>query len=263
MNKLVFHFDINGTITLFDSEESDSEVDNTNMVISKSAYGKVINDQWIINKNWRDSTNSISYYKHLKSNHTSDYKDRSYLSTHPGHPLEVLNKFVDKLLSVPFIFLSFIKVMVTYPDAIIILRTFGGDIFKIVDHLNYIGCMSPENSPLKKGYITGIITHDKDDNIIIRLHNGYSVQNDKGVNNLFLSTTYNLALKEDYYYWHKNGRKTSHGKQLFANADMIQYFFDDHDVVNLVNKDNGLTFVHKINTLDAALDENFFIDLII
>ena len=42
MNKLILHFDINGTITAFDSTESFNEIEGTNSYISRSIYGKIV-----------------------------------------------------------------------------------------------------------------------------------------------------------------------------------------------------------------------------
>jgi len=66
-NKLVLHFDINGTITSVDSTELGSDYENANMTLAKSVYGTVTNNSWSLNSDYRDPTNSISYYDYLKT----------------------------------------------------------------------------------------------------------------------------------------------------------------------------------------------------
>ena len=253
-NKLVLHFDINGTITLFDSDEPGNKLENVNMVIARSAYGKVLNGKWIPNKNWRDEKDSISYYKYLKKT-TPDYKKQSYISTNKGKPLEHLVNYIQKLLKSDFLMDSFIEIIKEYgenPDVIIVLRTFGADTDNTVKNLQK--CIR-ENTKL---IIKGTFNH-YDDRPVVKLENGHTIHGLDDLNKYFLHIDHYLALQEDYDYWNNKGRTNKYGKQLLGDSKITQIFFDDNNCVNVIN-DLNTKFV-KVNTLDA-IDKNYYKNII-
>jgi len=101
-NKLILHFDINGTITAFDSTEPGTDLQNSNMVLAKSVYGTINDDEWIMNDNYKNLTaGSVSYYDYLKMvKKNPKYKSMSFIFTdenNPGHSLRHLVPIMEKL----------------------------------------------------------------------------------------------------------------------------------------------------------------------
>lgn len=85
------------------------------------------------------------------------------------------------------------------------------------------------------------------------------------INNCLLANDMNYLIEEDYEYWNSNNRNKNNGKMLIHSDNHIQYFFDDNDCVYYINKhkDNlQLTNFFHINSLDARLDEDYYINII-
>ena len=138
--RLVLHFDINGTITPVDTTEPGSKEQNANMVIAKSVYGKVLNNNihnWVLNDDPYDETGSLTYYDYLKSIDMSNYKLRSFTFTEPLEPGNKLAHMIPVLVDSmnTFLFQSFLNVLHKYNDALIVFRTFGLDADEVIDYL--------------------------------------------------------------------------------------------------------------------------------
>lgn len=255
MAKLVLHFDINGTITAIDSTELGSDYQNTNMIISRSVYGKIKDDQWISNDHYRDPIDSITYYDFLKKSGIKNYKKISYTFTEEGQPgyrfqwmVAIIIESIQK-----FIFNSFIKVAEKYPDAIIVLRTFGGDIQDVLNSVVLV-----ENDKFKKA-LTGEIIRNND-NIILKCDHETTYHGLGEINQLYFDTDVHLAIQEDYHFWNGHQRDKNYGKIIKSDEKLIQIFFDDNDCVSIIGDENCHFF--KINTLDALMNEDYFINLI-
>lgn len=247
--KLILHFDINGTITAIDSTETGSDHENANMTLSRSVYGKIINNSWVLNDNYADDMNSISYYDYLKSI-TKDYKKISFLFTNddqPGAKLKYLLNDVVKYMSV-LLFESFFKVLTTYPDACIVFRSFGKDIQIVLDELK--SSLGFRDAPIIK------IEHSNDD--IVFVLSGEKFNGINEINQLYLNSSTHLAIQEDYHYWNNNKRIVSCGKTIGFDKDLVQIFFDDNECVHIMNNDQ--CHYIKVNTLDALVNKNYFID---
>lgn len=256
MTKLILHFDINGTITPVDTTELGNNLENANMVISKSVYGKIINNKWIINKNHYNENDSISYYNYLRLN-DGNYKQKSYAITNKGEPGEHLNYLIPLLLNSmeTFLFPSFLNVLDAFPNARIIFRTFGLDADEVIEYLKQ---KHPNNF---KTIIKGDYSYEGD-KVLLTLDNGVCLRDMENINEYFHETydCCHLALKESYDYWNKNNRNKLNGKQLMGNSEMVQIFFDDNDCVNIIDPINS-HFV-KINTLCALLDDQYYVNLV-
>ena len=265
---LILHFDINGTITAVDTTEPGSVEENANMVLSKSYYGK-INEigEWILNNEsnyFQSDPPNISYYDYLKSK-TKGYKRKSFTFTYDGEPGELLKESVSLVQSSmnTFLFKSFLKVLDMYPDALIVLRTFGLDIdetiTEIIHHL--------PNKRFRKGSFT--YDNNDDNNILLITDEGKyegkycGLDEINDILQLCCERHDNLALIEDYNHWNDSKRLVSFGKQIKDDERMVQIFFDDNDCVNIHtnnnNNNNNSHFV-KVNTLHAMNNENYFID---
>ena len=256
MEKLILHFDINGTITPVDTTETGNNLENANMVISKSVYGKIVNNKWIINENHYDEKDSISYYNYLRLN-DKNYKQKSYTITNKGEPCEHLNHLIPLLLNSmeTFLFSSFLNVLDAFPNSRIIFRTFGLDADEVIEYLKQ---KHPNNF---KTIIKGDFMYESD-NVLLTLDNGVYLKGMNEINDYFYKTHdyCHLALKESYDYWNKHNRNKINGKQLFGSPKMTQIFFDDNDCVNVIDSTNS-HFV-KINTLCALLDNQYYVNLI-
>lgn len=255
--KLVLHFDINGTITPYDTTDTGTPEENANMIISKNIYGTMCNDEWKINDDIYDETNSVSYYNYLRHAFPTSYKKLSYVFTNNNNPGEKFNYMVNQIIKSmdELLFDSFLNVMEKMPSALIVFRTFGLDADEIIHYLR-------TNIKTKHHFefvIKGSFGYDNDEHSLI-LENGLKVCGAKNINNLFESSKQHLALKENYNYWNSNSRNKLNGKQLLGSANMTQIFFDDNECVNIVDSTNAHYF--KVNTLLAMIDPMYYFDKI-
>ena len=253
MSKLVLHFDINGTITPVDTVEPGTKIENSNMVISKSVYGKVINNKWVLNDNLYDDINSITYYDHLRQLDKKTYKKVSFSFTESGEPGEILHWMVDRLVDSmdKFLFNSFLDVFEEFPDALIVFRTFGLDADEVIHYLKTNEKTAHKFKTIIKGEFI-----NKSSEYVLLLENNELYVDMVNINKLIKTTKCHLALKENFNYWNDNNRNKANGKQLLGDEEMIQIFFDDNDCVNVINDIN--THNIKINTLHAMLDDKYY-----
>lgn len=245
--KTVFHFDINGTITAIDSTEPFDDNEGTNSYISRSIYGKVIDNIWTMNEDSYDEIHSIPYYYHLKQTN-EDYKILSTKFTeenHPGHKFNDLCKQLQEKNN--FFFDSFINFISTYPNAKIIFKTFGNDRNYVLDEL--------QKHNFDKTFIDGRM----EGTTLIIDDNRYDTP--EKINDVLLNNDDYYIIKEDYKHWSGNQRDKNYGKMLVHSDNHIQYFFDDNDCVyNIGPSTNNKIFV--INSLKARLDKDYFLNLI-
>lgn len=271
--RLVLHFDINGTIIANDSTEVGTKEENANMVLSKSVYGKIINNLWQLNKDYHDKKDSISYYDYLKLNSLSilaepvtaysgnsgvadinlnqlGYKKKSFLFTEKGNPGESLQHLVKPVMDAmdSFFFKSFLRILDKYPEAKIILRTFGLDGDDVVERLGKI-------YPRIRDTIKGKFNYT-DDIPVLTLENDKILVGMDEVNNFIKSAPNNLLFFENYAYWNGHRRDKTCGKLLLGDPEMVQIFFDDNVCVNILNDKNA--YYVEVNTLKALLDETYF-----
>lgn len=251
MPRKIFHFDVNGTIIAVDSVETGNDYENTNMTIARSVFGKEIDKNgWIINEDCFNQNNSVSYYDYLKKSNRKDYKKESYVFTEKDRPGEAFRSLYDRVLPgmSGAIFESFMKVSDEYPDALIVLRTFGKDISAVVESLM--------DDPKYSSILIGRIDH-VEDNMIISL-NGKIYVGMKEINDLFAHSTNHIILQEDYNYWNDHSRDKTHGKTIQSDPNLLQFFFDDNECVNII----GGEYCHyiKVNTVEALVNENYFVN---
>ena len=259
--RLVLHFDINGTITPVDTTEPGSKEQNANMVIAKSVYGKVINNNWVLNDDPYDETDSLTYYDYLKSIDMSNYKLRSFTFTEPLEPGNKLAHMIPLLVDSmdTFLFQSFLNVLHKYPDALIVFRTFGLDADEVIDYLRTNEKTTKHFKTVVKGEFS--YTNNNHNSILLSLDN-----NDEPVigmhkfKELIRTSEPHLALKESYNFWNANKRNKECGKQLLGDKEMLQIFFDDNDCINVIDDKNSHSV--KINTLQALLNDNYYVDFI-
>lgn len=274
--KLVLHFDINGTITAVDTTEPGTKEENANMVLSKSYFGKVDKTDWVINDpdHYFDSSpGNISYYDFLKSR-TKQYKKFSFTFTKSGNPGESLQEFVPIIIrsTESFLFDSFKNALKKYPNALIVLRTFG------LDTDDVIKCIH-ESENKDRSFINGKFRYPLADQALpmsldICLESNHSSVMEFrtfdglcDINNLYLkcfdedntkATTTSLALIEDYVHWNSAKRSVEFGKKIQDHPDMIQIFFDDNDCVSIhpdpKTKRIQNSYFVKVNTLFAMND---------
>ena len=258
--RLVLHFDINGTITPVDTTEPGSKEQNANMVIAKSVFGKVINNTWTLNDDPYNETDSLTYYDYLKSIDMSNYKLRSFTFTNTDEPGNKLAYMIPVLIDSmhTFLFQSFLNVLHKYDDALIVFRTFGLDADEVIDYLR----TNDKTTKHFKTVVKGEFKYSNDHNsILLSLDN-----NDEPIigmhkfNELIRTSEPHLALKESYNFWNSNKRNKECGKQLLGDDKMLQIFFDDNDCINVLDDKNS-HFV-KINTLQALLNDNYYVDFI-
>jgi hypothetical protein len=252
--RLVFHFDINGTITAVDTTEPGSIIENANMVISKSVYGKPDGaGVWHLNQDIHDEKDSISYYDYLKSQGVVDYKRQSFLFTLSGQPGERLAHLVDHIAASTksFLFPSFIRAITAFPDALIVVRTFGQDVDDVLKNLL--------ETPSVAHQFSRVVCATPVSNDTITVGGKLCTYHD--FNKLLQTIDSHILIQENYDYWNSNGRKKEFGKQLLGSQNLFQIFFDDNDCVHVRSGDtiNQTHFV-RVNTMEALQNPNYFIE---
>lgn len=249
----IYYFDINGTVTLIDSTENKTRNDLYNMIVSKNIYGTIKNGKWIMNENCFDGNEEfISYYKYHRKK-----KDHIYKFTEPGYDGEQFRYLYDavknELESDNIFFESFINFIKQTPDIKLVFRTFGRDREIIVDNvIKYLE---------KKNFIFAKIVYDTDCNEYkLVMDNNIIIT---GVDNIHLyieNTDSHFYIVDCYEVWAKNGRNKLGGKPVWSNSTIPIHFFDDNNCVDIKAGDN--IKIHKVNSLMALINKNYFIDLI-
>lgn len=251
--RLIIHWDINGTITAVDTTERGSPIENANMVISKSVFGKVVDSEWQLNDpDIHDATESQTYYDYLKSIDPVHYKKRSFVFTEPDSPGHRLAHMVDSVVksSETFLFDSFLKAVERYPEALHLIRTFGQDTKDVLDTLRKNAVLGKFFENVSTGQPLSIENIEVDGKILTF----------DEFNSYLTTTDRHIMIQENYDYWNTNGRKKEYGKQLLGHPDLFQIFFDDNDCVNL-SEEPHTKFV-LVNTLAALLDTEYYVRLI-
>lgn len=248
--KLVLHFDINGTIIGFDSTETGTPNQNANLILAKNIYGQVVENKWILNQDIYNEIDSITYYNYLKTLKIPNAKQKAYEFTNDNEPGVLLRNLLEIIeTKEENIFDSFNKVLELYPEAIIVLRSFGRDIESTVNKIK------------KTNPIYGKIIHEEETKVILDKNIPYTFNE---FNDLLKVTSNQIfAIQEDYNHWNNNNRDKKHGKLMMAHEDMLQIFFDDNEWVNIINnKIINKSHYIKVNTIRALIEPNYFADLI-
>lgn len=260
MNKLILHFDINGTVTTVDSTDDHLDISSrVNVIVSKSVFGR-LNDvgEWVMNGDpFMIEDGDLSYYNHLRK---IGSKHLAYVFTNDGQLGEPFRRYYDDIVrqeTDDIIFKSFLRVLDRYNNAKLVLRTFGDDGSMIVDHMSMVhGYKRPFT------FATYVRTDDQhalklSDDEVIGL---------KNISEFISQHPNNLCIKDDYKYWHSNGDYVKNkGKPLIVNDADIQLFFDDNDCVvtyGLAGDIREDTHFNRINCIQAMLDHDYYVRLI-
>ena len=74
---LILHFDINGTITNYDSTEIGTDIEMSNLILAKNTFGTIVDDQWVMNEHpFNYQQGSISYCQYLRKHYYANYKKK-------------------------------------------------------------------------------------------------------------------------------------------------------------------------------------------
>jgi hypothetical protein len=236
----VCHFDINGTIIMFDSTDDATPAQAVCEIISRNIYGSIFGKTFELAEQGEVIKDPITYYDYLKKMHFDQYKSMCYdlLNTYP--------QFQDLAITLTQtysqgIFKSVYKVLETYPKIKLVFRTFGHDGDYVTEQL----------APRK--FIKVRTMWDDD---ICRF-----VLDDKIINLneliLGLDTDTHVLVQDDYKTWSANSRERWWGKVIYSHEDLIQYGFDDNPCMYGIGDP---VVVHKIDTIEAATNENYFVD---
>lgn len=256
---LILHFDINDTITIYDSSEPGDMISNLNLRIARSFYGFVDEyNHWIFGTNPKEKEKEqeqeqVSYYTYLKHNYKKDYKKRASKCTNVFEPLESVAHYVSQMKAEAeeyFIFRSFIRVLHEFPHAHVVLRTFGGDSDLVIAELKKLG--------IQRTFRKAIMKHAGDEPRL-HLEDSLLIVGYEAITKLFAMTLDIIVVKEDYNYWHRHSRNSAYGKWIYGMKDCVQWFFDDNECVHIVKADNtdDITF-QKVNTVEAMLNKMYF-----
>ncbi len=280
--KLILHFDINQTIIASDPSGNR----NVESVINHSLaqrYKDLWNNKTTIKKSYynyvfEDFLPGTRKDKQLKAKRTKTLKNFvNYLKDtdsifYPEANI-LFHQCLEKINSSnTIIFKSFYK-LIDYLNEkkipySIIIRTFGNDIQKVTEEIE-------KNTSIS-------FSRDKyniADNQLFM--NGVLIYNDmSSIYNFFVKSDH-LAIQDNWYKWNQNEEISRFGKKFpisFRDNNTISLFFDDHveedynsfhNVVAPIDVEtNNLLDVHslvkkklifKVNTVDAILDDNYFI----
>lgn len=247
---LYLHFDINYTCVPFDTTSKLKYEETTNELISKHTYGKLVFDQWVINKDPYDEIDSISYYEYCKKTNT---KEKSYKFTEEKEPGHIFRHVYDEIVDKKFfyVFQSFLEVLKGYEDAKLIFRTFGPDGDLVINMLQNRYGVKKQFTKCYLHYIEGRW----------EMQVGREVMhNFDEINDFIVNCPTDLLIIDDYQYWDSHERKPEYGKQICGMLMNVQLNFDDNDCVNLMRTMNCRKF--KINSIRAATEKDYFTGLI-
>ncbi|SNW63057.1 Hypothetical protein ORPV_1153 [Orpheovirus IHUMI-LCC2] len=229
---LVLHVDINGTIVGFDSTDPNASIREA----AAESFARSINLDGSFNRPGQES-----YYEFAKKSNPKGYKEEVYkfLEKYPEHKdtyERVVKVFEGGL------FPSFHKLVREYvcengarKKAVLVLRTFGKDGRWVTEELyDRHGMLMEEDTPEELTYqtISGI---------------------------MLLLQTQNILTVDDYKRWDSNGRLPKYGKVIKGHPNLIQYGFDDNDCMYGIGEG---VYINKVNTVEAALDEDYFVKLL-
>lgn len=222
----IFHFDINGTIIGFDTTDGDISVEQG---VSESISRSIdINGQLL-----DDNTTVKSYYEYVKECNSKGYKSIVYNICNKFPQVkrihdELVQKFENGL------FMSFRHCVehILSTNSLLVLRTFGHDGVWVTQmltklyNMNFIEC---EPEELCKQIYTDCINGKK-----------------------------HILVQDDYDKWNNNERQKEYGKYIQGYDEFIQYGFDDNPC--MYTHGPNVT-IHRINTINAAMYPDYFLQL--
>lgn len=225
-----FHFDINGTIIGIDSTDKDASIEDAALEAICRATSTLPNQ---------------SFYEELKAK-GGDYKSRmnTVFDKYPERRLAYEKLVVAYRANI--LFPSFQAVVKSLgPNDRIILRTFGLDGPRVVELLDQqfglkfqkLSWNSKEDSPSGKAFPQ-------------------------------LVGSSHILIQDNYNHWNTNGRQANAGKMIPRSEGVIQIGFDDNPCMYAENPTSeeherqSPIIIHRVVTERAALDENYYLNLI-
>lgn len=178
------------------------------------------------------SGEELTYYLHIKQT-TKDYKSKIYncVDEFPQHK-DRYNQLVKVFKQ--GLFESFLKLVdreFKNNKSLLVLRTFGKD-------RDFVASMLKDRNMTFVSYKSG----ELNDKLYRDCH-------EKGVH---------IMVQDDYKRWNDNGRAVEFGKEIKHFEGIIQYGFDDNPCMNC---ESGVGF-YRVNTLRAALEEDYYIKML-
>jgi hypothetical protein len=127
------------------------------------------------------------------------------------------------------------------------LRTFGNDGIEIINSINH----NYDYYSFDRIDTNNTIIYD------MKNKNTKSINLDKQKLKIFMdNVTSDLVLiHDDYYFWNRHDKQSHYGKSIFDTSN-YKIFFDDNNCVTCEK------LFYKVNTLQAMIDENYFINII-
>mgnify|MGYP001077759876 CR=1 FL=1 len=142
------------------------------------------------------------------------------------------------------LFDSFKNVLIKYPHARIVLRTYCNDFHLVKDYFhdyNFVYLLTVWEDNMPNYYNT--------DSEKVMLNNEIKKLHGKTI----------IVIKEDADVWIRNYRNNNYGKIIYPLKNAIQMSFDDNDCFYSID-DQALVF--KITTKDAFMNKNYYTNAI-
>lgn len=259
--RVVLHFDINKTLIASDLAGQKSMENVINHLLAEKTVGI-----------WEEEQEEpISYYDYVHTVITPGkpqcacckkkrkaYLDRFVLFLEEtDHPLkESVKEQYDKAISAlssaeSEVFPSFFRLVADLQEKqipfSIVLRSFGHEIREVAAEIERIsGLHFDEYTTFTKGTVNG---HRSP----VEIHD-------------FLTSGKNLAIQDDWAYWHSHGEEKKYGKPFYydpEDEETLSLFFDDNDVVAPLHARTGASLppshVIQVDTLEAILNVEYFL----
>lgn len=236
---MFFNFDINGTVIGFDSTNKGGNSYAVCESICRSMKGFVVNGKFL-----EFIEGTMTYYEYLKQFYPKDYRTRvGKLLDRCPHKVDLY----DYLLPIfdQYFFPSFLRVIEKLkPEDKIIFRTFGHDGPEVISRLN-------EKYGLKFISLTSKWVNDQPKFFD-------SVGNEIDFLTI-VEEKEHILIKDDYRYWNDHRRLAQCGKFIFPIPNQKQICFDDNDCMFTPDPQVQIC---RINTISAAIDQNYYVNLI-
>lgn len=235
----LYSFDINDTITAFDSTDTSDLDARVNEIISRSTEYK----------------GYYSYYEYIKNKYPKDYKSICSKCTEEYQDLEHLRdkywKIREQIQCV--LFPSFLKFLDRVDK--VILRTFGSDGNLVIQEIQ-------KYSSKFNNFIVGKMGHNGNEEYLEI--EGKIIKDIENITEYLYNTENSVLIQEDYRYWNSHKRRKEAGKLLYP-SNFDQLFFDDNECVDIIKNDDSksITKYIRVNTAQAILDDDYYINFLI
>jgi hypothetical protein len=263
---LVLHFDVNGTTFRKDATDGhDADAAADNEIMAKLTYGTVVDGDWVINTDpMRRRDSGVSYYEWARAK-CGPKELKAVVAAFidgPGAPMRALYEHMRKHPA-GAIFMSVLLVVLQFPEAVVVFRTFGSDGAYLISQL-VAECMIPSaHSCLQFTVVSTVSKAPAASKRHYRCESTGRTYTQPQFNKLLetLGGRF-VVVQEDYKHWADNGKDPKCGKAMLGTPRLDQIGFDDLGT-KCWHVTGQFASLKHINTYRACTDPAYYLRLIV